>query len=426
MKKIQILSVGGSADPVVNAVKKSKADHYYFFCSSGPKGSEPLIDGPGDPCGDKRKTTCPDCKKDHYIGNPTGPAIVYQTNLTQNQYSVIKVDDPDNLDECYTALKSKAEEITQVFGADCAVTANYTGGTKTMSVSLALLAVLEEKWGLMINKGPRNDLVKVRVGDSPVAVDKWRLHCENQFNMARQAIRRFDYAQAEDILSGTLVRPLEKSLSVAVQDAINTCRAFDAWDKFNQQKALDLLLSCKRKSPEYIMALKQILGQTKQVSQYERVGDLLNNAERRAQREHYDDAVGRLYRATELFAQTRFKTQYGWDSANLHIKDLPAEIRSKYESRARDNKKLLLGLHDDYELLVDLADPVSSVYEKYKGKLLDTLKKRNDSIFAHGITPLGQSDYSRVKDILSAYIADCAQAIGIEYTLPQFPQEGVI
>lgn len=385
-----------------------------------------MINGPGDPCGDKRKARCPDCKKDYYIGDPRGLAIVYQANLPKNQYSIIKVDDPDNLDECYTALKSVAEEITKTFGADCTVMANYTGGTKTMSVALALLTVLEEKWEMMINKGPRNDLVKVKIGDSPVAVDKWRFYCETQFNMARQAIRRFDYAQAEDILSGTMSHPLEKSIGFAVQDAINICRAFDAWDKFNHQKALDLFMNCNKKLAEYIVALKRILGQTKLVSQYERVGDLLNNAARRAFREHYDDAVGRLYRATELFAQTRFKTKYGWDSADLHIKDLPAEIRSKYESRVRDDKKLLLGLRDDYELLVDVDDPVGSIYARHRGKIIDTLRKRNDSIFAHGITPLGQSDYIRVKDILSVYIADCAQAIKVEYTLPQFPQEGII
>jgi len=28
---MMILSVGGSAEPVINAIKKGKADYYYFF-----------------------------------------------------------------------------------------------------------------------------------------------------------------------------------------------------------------------------------------------------------------------------------------------------------------------------------------------------------------------------------------------------------
>ena len=60
MNKILVLSVGGSPEPVINAIKNYRPDFVYFFCSSGPKGSEAIIDSPGDPCGDKRKSRCTD------------------------------------------------------------------------------------------------------------------------------------------------------------------------------------------------------------------------------------------------------------------------------------------------------------------------------------------------------------------------------
>jgi hypothetical protein len=38
MKKILVLSVGGSAEPVINAIKNNDPYFVYFFCSSGQKG----------------------------------------------------------------------------------------------------------------------------------------------------------------------------------------------------------------------------------------------------------------------------------------------------------------------------------------------------------------------------------------------------
>ena len=43
MKKILVLSVGGSAEPIVKAIKINEPDFVYFFCSSGHKGSEVTV-----------------------------------------------------------------------------------------------------------------------------------------------------------------------------------------------------------------------------------------------------------------------------------------------------------------------------------------------------------------------------------------------
>lgn len=426
MKKVMILSVGGSAQPVINAIKKGKADYYYFFCSSGPKGSEHLISDPGDPCGDTRKATCPKCAEEFFTGNDKGPSIIYQTGLTANQWCPIKVTDPDDLDECYTTLLNLKEKILEDHGEACNVVANYTGGTKTMSVALAMMGIFNESWQLNINKGPRQDLIKVKVGDTPVVVDKWQMYCKNQLMMATKAIQQYDYAQAENILSDVLSRPLDKETAGKLHEAVNACRAFDCWDKFNHEDALNLLSTCKSKFPELMIALKKILGRQRVVSGYEPVGDLLNNADRRADRGYFDDAVGRLYRATEMFAQVRLKTAHNLDSDKMKLGDLPADIRQKYQSRVRRDNRLPLGLRDDYALLLDLNDPLGILFESKSRKITDTLNKRNDSIFAHGIRPLSDSDYRKVKEVLAGFIAEGASATGIDYRVPQLPNEGII
>jgi len=179
MEKILVLSVGGSAEPIINAIKNYKPDFVYFFCSSGPKGSEGTIDSPGDPCGDKRRSKCTKCGYEYYPGNPRGKAIVFQTRLEKGQYEIVTIDDRDDLNECYEKLLALAETINEKYD-NSQVIANYTGGTKTMAVAVALMGIMTPQWELSLNIGPRQDLISVRSGDTPVDIDKWSIFCQNQ------------------------------------------------------------------------------------------------------------------------------------------------------------------------------------------------------------------------------------------------------
>jgi CRISPR-associated protein (TIGR02710 family) len=426
MKKILILSVGGSADPVINAVKSSKADHIYFFCSSGPKGTVGTIDGPGDPCGDKRKSKCPKCAHEYYIGNPQGKAIAFQAALDKSQFDIITVDDPDDLNDCYVALLKLAEKIETIHGRDCQVIANYTGGTKTMSAAMAFVGLLTEKWDLSINVGPRIDLIKVRSGDVPVSIHKWQIFCQTQIGPVRRLIHDFDYAHAAFVMTEMLQHPLEKAFRDRLVEARQMCQSFDYWDKFVHDKALEILEHFGDRFPKLVIALRKISGRLKSSSGYERVGDLLNNAARKAHRGYYDDAVGRLYRATELFAQIRLETKHNQHSDNIQLSDLPPRLQKKYESRVRGNNKLILALKEDYELLSGLDDPVGRLYDKEKKKILSALKSRNDSISAHGLKPLDDVDYRVVRETLAGFLENASKVIGVDHTIPQLPQEAVL
>lgn len=426
MKRILILSVGGSAEPVINAIKKNKPDYVYFFCSAGPKGSETSVFGPGDPCGDKRTATCPECKNKFYLGNPKGKAIVVQSGLNESRCEVVTVSDPDDLNECYEKLLKLADLIETQHGKNCQVVANYTGGTKTMSVTMALIGLLTEKWDLSINIGPRNDLIKVKSGDVPVRIDKWRVFCQTQIESVRKSIRDFDYAFANHLVTEMLQNPLDKTFRTKLLAAAQLCQAFDLWDKFEHDKALELLKPYGNHFSQHIITLKQILQKQRKDSGYEMVGDLLNNAARKAHRRYYDDAVGRIYRATELLAQIRLKKQYRYDTSSILLTNLPENLQKQYMSRVREKNKLVLGLQEDYELLSKLNDPVGQKYFQQKKEIKDALSYRNNSISAHGLKPLDENDYRYVKDTLQGFIESASKEINIDFKIPQFPQEGIL
>jgi len=424
--KIMILSVGGSAEPIVNAIKWGKPDRVFFFCSRGPKGSEPTIAAPGDPCGDTRKVKCAACGNEQYIGDPKGKAIADQAGIDPSRYEVVAVDNPDDLWECYAAVRELLVGIEEKHGPRCEVIANYTGGTKTMSVAMVLAGLITEQCDLAVNMGPRPDLIKVRSGDTPVAVDKWRIFAELQVELARKSIGDFDYAHAYLLLTEILKRPIDKAFRATILKSAQLCHAFDLWDKFLHAEARELLAACNAPLPKHQQAIKSILGQGRYVQGYELVGDLVNNAARKAHRQYYDDAVARLYRAMELFAQIRLKRQFDLESGNIPLASLPEELRETWKCRLRANDKLILGLNDVYELLGHLGDPIGAHYSNNRERVLNALTKRNNSLFAHGSTPLVGGDYQEVRDTLGGFLTNAAQIIGIDISLPQLPQEGIV
>ncbi len=423
MKTVLVLSVGGSAEPIVNAIKNNHPDFVYFFCS-GPKGSEKTIDSPGDPCGDKRKLKCPECDHEYPMGNPKGKAIVFQVGLEREQYEIVTVDDPDDLNGCYLKLQQLGTAIKEKFG-DCNVIANYTGGTKTMSVAMALTSIITQQWDLSLNIGPRVDLIKVRSGDVSVVIDKWMIICQNQLDFLRRSLNSYHYAFIVNSISEMLSHPLDKSLRDKLIEARVVSEAFDLWDKFNHHEALDLLSPYGSRFYPYIIDLKKILGKSKG-SGYELVCDLLNNAQRRAAQKHYDDAVARMYRAIELFAQIRMEKEYGYKTDDLKLEQLPEELKDEYKCRVRDGK-ILLGLVEDYELLFKLGDPFGKKFEQNKGRIIDAIKRRNKSISGgHGTTPLGEEDYLFVKERLKGFIFETAEEMGVKMEMEQLPVKDIL
>ena len=257
-----------------------------------------------------------------------------------------------------------------------------------------------------------------------VAVDKWRVFCQNQLDFLRRLLDNYYYAFVARSISDMLLQPVDKSLRDKLIEAKVICEAFDLWDKFNHQRALELLEPHGSQFYPYIIDLKRILGKSRATG-YEMVSDLTYNAERRASQKHYDDAIARLYRATELFAQIRLEKEYGYKTGEMKLEQLPEHLQEAYERHTRDNK-LMLGLRDDYELLLKLGDPFGKKYKEKEGSILNALNKRNSSIGAHGKNPLNEEDYHLVKNKLMGFILESANEIGLDMGIKQLPGRGIL
>jgi len=403
---ILITTVGSSCEPIVNAIKTRKPDFVYFVCSSGKNGSWMSVEAKGKPCQERDK--------------PPLPNIVSQAGLTSEQYKIWLIDDPDNLAHCYDRLMKLGHELKDQFGKTPNITANYTGGTKTMSVALCLMALNQENWDLELNKGPRVDLIKVKTGDVPILMNKWEIFVEHQLKLIKYFISNFQYDQALKVITALLRRPISKGYQDMLTKVAGMCKAFNAWDCFLHEKALLLLEPYAKIFTPYFLTLKRILNRTSNTG-YERVIDLINNAERRAIQGRFDDAVARLYRAMEMLAQIRLKTNYGYDTSEILLEKLPPSLREEYKKYCREQGKIILGLKEAYHLLARLDDEVGKEFVKKEKQILDRLKIRNYSILAHGETPVTEEHYQQVSHTFISFINEVLSKCNLKPNVPQLP-----
>lgn len=440
MPTIGIFTVGGSPDPIINAIKENNFDFIYFICSSGSASiaSERLVDGSPQ--------------------RPDEKIIVKECNLPRDKYEkiLLDIDIVDDVEEIFKNLEIKLiRDMNNRFPdkRNLEVIANYTGGTKTMSVALALLSIFQEGWKLQINTATRSNVIKIERGDHPVFINKIQLLYRLEKKEFDSLMSKYYYEEILERLRSYLrYEQLGSDTKKEILLLIDIMEAFISWDKFQHKDALDKLETVFKAQPKdspikknltkYFLLLKKILGQMKPFHGYEKVIDLVYNAERRSAQERYDDALARYYRAVEMVAQYRLKLAYEIDNSNIRCQELSL-VEEKLRklsvnvdeairflqlecNKNSEDGVLKLALTKSYELLGYLGDPIGKIYLERKGKILDCLKLRNNSILAHGTKPILKSDFEEVKEYFYGFIRDALRAIGIEIekpgNFPQFPK----
>lgn len=351
------------------------------------------------------------------------------TQLALDHYDVV-VADGDHLEESYLAL---AEKIDGLLAEGYSVVADYTGGTKTMGVALAMAAT-DRGQKLLLTTGPRTDLLRVRFGSvteqSPT--DSIQFHRTMKTAVTKD-LQRYDYSGTsrllEDMLRGTTLTRDQKQL---VRDLRNWSAALDAWDRFQHNEAFELLSNLRGLAQRLEKVMTSRAGLDKDFEPryrstrahgYEVLEDLILNAYRRAHQKRYDDAVARLYRALELLAQLRLKSAHGIETGSVEEEQVPQEYRSFCDFSSGRAK---LGLFKAYELLKHLpGDSLGESFKTVEGSLRNALDARNGSILAHGFQPVDLDLWGKIeKEVVTFMKASLQSLLGKEYIFPeQLPSE---
>lgn len=425
--KMLLLTVGGSCEPVIESILKNNPDRIFFICSGGGKSSRRVVTGEGHVCGQD-------------LRHPDKPNILTQVGIDPSEnekYEIIEIDDVDNPNACYEICNDLISDIRKKYPS-VEIIADYTGGTKSMTAGLIMAAMNDPSVILCVITGERKDLIRVVSGTQQIRLIGVKLPLlERQFRAALILADRYDYLGCLYILESILNLPdIPTELQKKIQKAISLARGFREWDKFNHRKALEILDSYAGDVHENLCFLKRVIKCRSHIDDeyskfleehpfsidhhgYELVEDLLLNAERKASQGLYDDATGRVYRSLELLVDIRLRKEYNINKNNLSLSKNMLPIGPQFLEKGK------LGLKEAYDLLSELnsMDFLAAEYRKREDKIKDSLSTRNESIFAHGFTPIEERNferfYSMTDELCRSFIG---QTVRNRCAIPQFPK----
>jgi CRISPR-associated protein (TIGR02710 family) len=403
MTDVLIVTLGTSVQPIINCISSLRPERVVFLCSTETQNLVQTV---------LREVPLPD------FSDARDVVVLQQRQHSSDSEEVCN--ELDQLDSVYIrALNLFAELRQQIPG--CRLIANYTGGTKTMTIGLAMAAIDDGTVNVHLTGSDRSRGQTALSGYSaPFAVSTAAIHTRRLQDRELPALlKRHDYAAARQAVrmvqgyadpDSGLLRGLRRLEALLV--------ALDAWDCFDHRMAHDVLAQLADRSldQQLLFPLKRVIGSRRLLDRaadeqqwpkmkghgLEAVEDLLRNAERRATQERFDDAVGRLYRAMELTAQLLLKVAVtekvgpeGIDTGRVDLDCLPTGIQPRWRELAATKaagcraQTFRIGLSDSYDLLADLDHPTGLEWKEQRKTIVSALETRNQSLFAHGFAPIG-------------------------------------
>jgi CRISPR-associated protein (TIGR02710 family) len=391
-----LVSVGGSPAPVLHVLRQHRPAHVWYFCSAGSRANADDIQRQLD----------------------WHPAPRF-----------IEVERFEELGPCYRELRSKLPSIlaeTKVPPAEVLV--DYTGGTKTMSAALVLAAVelfhqfsyvgseQRDKGGLGIVLDGKeralyqgNPWTELAIREVERARDLWAgCQFEATAHLLRQVAPRVPLRLRFEALA-TLAEALAArhrldfpEATRRLREAIGRLRPiFEASPTASllplAEHALQLCQTCAAPAASPTL-----------------LRELLDNALRTAAQGRYEDAAARLYRAMEMQAQLWLAQATGGLFANgrcklEHTAQLPDTLKALPCCQLDARGEIKLSLEQSFLALAALGHEraraiAANIALDKKSRFRAATEKRNTSILAHGVQPIGADGFAQMKQIATEFL----------------------
>jgi CRISPR-associated protein (TIGR02710 family) len=392
--RVLVVPVGGSPDAVAQAVAHARPGRIVWFAS---EDSRSLVEGLIE-------------RAERDLGR----------GLHWNE--TVETPDPSDLQATFAVLHERLPQILRNWGCSWEdVVVDITGGTKPMIAALTLASVRgAHEFQYVSGERDKGGLGVVRTGtERPVALaNPWEAlavdverDIARDFNSLRFARAREMAEQAKKRLGDTPQGGYLAKLGLLAS-------AFGAWDRFDFKEATEHLKRCRDVLAQAWLArpghghlvndLAAAEERLRAVHEDKRteapsrllLEELLASALRRAEEGRYDDAVARLYRFVEGFAQLCLWEAYGIRTGSVDDGQIPRTPDwEPLRARAEDGQ-VKLGLRDAYRLLFAKGHPAGRAAQRLETAqpLSLALDARNRSLLAHGTTPVRSEDYARLLD----------------------------
>ncbi|MCS7091414.1 MAG: TIGR02710 family CRISPR-associated CARF protein [Limisphaera sp.] len=395
-----LVAVGGTPAPILHVLHQYHPKHVWYFCSAD---SRPLADN-----------------------------IHAQLDWHPDR-DFIEVARFEELGPCYLALRKALPELLKKWRVEPGqVLVDYTCGTKTMSAALVLAAVelfqhfsyvggeQRDKGGLGIVLDGKartlyqtNPWSELAIREIERARDLWDA-C--QFETAAQVLRqvaprvpnrlrfealaelaegmaarhRLDFHTAKSRLHNALgrLRPMFEGRSTGPVELVHA--------------SLTLCMECSGAEANNVL-----------------LRELLDNALRTARQGRYEDAAARLYRAIEMQGQIWLAEATNGLFVNgrcnpANVPSIPDQLRALPFCKPDEQGSVKLTLEQTFYAAAILgnekAKPIAADLflpdgtRNPKSRLRAATEKRNASILAHGIAPVGKDGFLQMKHVASQFL----------------------
>jgi CRISPR-associated protein (TIGR02710 family) len=317
------------------------------------------------------------------------------------------VDEPDDPYECVEKVREAMERVTVRGYSGQEMIVDYSGGTKNMSVALALVAT-NRGVSFTYAGGAR------RTGAERGQADAWDFGAVADLRNVMVLFNQNQFRAARSIIDGLVEKGVRnkaalKKMALVVEgyyrwDIFRHGEALNAFRKSRLEELLEIRSGAVKRFVEEtrgLLGFLESLANTKQVTR-NHVLDLFSNAERRFEEGKIDDAVLRLYRLVEMAAQERLLTVRGVDASNARARAIPESLREELVRRHKDDRdgRIKLPLMACYRALNAMGDELGEGFMEHGDRFRDLLTARNYSYLVHGIVSAKERTYESLRDFV--------------------------
>ena len=328
-----------------------------------------------------------------------------EKNRELDYYEFIQVDEIDSFDKYFNAIK---DVVTELEG-EYKIIIDYTYGTKTMTMSAAMVSMLLGK-ELIFVTGKRKDGIVIKGTEEVKDQNLYSIYDEFTLDNIKDSFNAYRFETALSLLSHIVDPVINKK---AYYKLIKT---YSHFDNVNYEEAfryfdVDLFREVWPELAEDFannrLALTNMNKKSEKKKDYYLLASMINNARRRYEEHKYDDAIARLYRSLELIGQIYLK-KYGLNSSNIDIsllkdRNVSQELIDELE-KSRTDGKIKIGLIQDFEVVSQINPTIRDFYAEYGNWMKNIVTFRNSSILAHGMEAKTAEEYEEFKDFLYVLI----------------------
>lgn len=407
-----ICSVGGTPAPIIYTINTLKPDYIAFVCSEDTRSL----------CGD----------------------ILLKCNKEEACATHILLSDPQALDLCYREIRDGLKEVLKCWELPVEqIHVDYTGGTKTMSAAIVLVAAEQMSnfsyvGGDNRSKGGVGIVLDGRE-QRYIQSNPWKELAVREIEKAGILWNNQQYRSCANLLKETTGRipqahrkPFKTLTTVAEGLAARMAFHLHPLAKDRMHSACGNLLECHETTAplrdfclqalQRFEAFSRCITGTGTDNDYElTLAELLDNALLTAKMHRYEDACARLYRYMEYQAQVWLSKE---TAGAIHLGKLQAGkpipeplMKMRKVVDALETGKLFFALEDDFKALAFLGHPKAQLLvEDFQSQSLwrNATEIRNNSILAHGLQNVQPKTFTTYCNTVEHYFGVDLSHISLE------------